>query len=80
VEQTRSVTVRDLPLPVHARLAARAAGRRQSLGEYLRDELMRLADAPSAEELEDRLRARKAATRTRLDVDEVLTARDADRA
>jgi plasmid stability protein len=46
-----NVLVRDVPDGVHARLQARAEQRGQSLQQYLAEELRRLADRPSMDEV-----------------------------
>lgn len=74
-----SITVRDVPQDARDRLASRAALSGRSLQEYLRTQLIELASRPTAEELLERVRSRKRGTRTRLDIDEVLELRDADR-
>lgn len=53
------IQVRDVPDDVHRALKARAAREGLSLSEYLRTELRRVAEAPTAAELLARLRARK---------------------
>lgn len=55
---TKSLTVRDLPLDAHAALAARAAAAGQSLQEFVRGELVRLAARPSKAEVMERARRR----------------------
>jgi len=47
--------------------------------EHLRNELIELARRPSVEQLLDRVGERKAATSTRLSIEEILEHRDADR-
>jgi antitoxin FitA len=76
---TIQITVRNVPEKVRDELAARAARRGQSMQEFLRVELERLAARPSVDEVLGRIRERKALARTRLDPDEILAARDADR-
>lgn len=53
------VQIRDVPEEVHRTLKARAAMQGTSLSEYLRAELARVAAAPTAAELETRLRSRE---------------------
>jgi plasmid stability protein len=53
------IQVRDVPDDVHRTLKARAAREGVSLSEYLRTELQRVAEAPTAEELLARLQARR---------------------
>ena len=55
----RLVQVRDVPEQVHRTLKARAARDGVSLSEYIRSELQRVAEAPTPDELLERLRARK---------------------
>ncbi len=75
----RSITVRDVPDATTDELATRAAASGRSLQEYLRMELIALAERPDPDVLVQRIRARKAATGTRLDADRILAQRDADR-
>jgi antitoxin FitA len=74
-----SITIRNVPQKTRDELAARAAGSGRSLQEYLRAELIALADRPSMEEWIRRVRERKDRTETYLSVEEILEARDADR-
>lgn len=60
-------------------MAARAAATGRSLQEYLRAQLIELAQRPDPESFVARLRERKRATGTRLDSDLILRYRDADR-
>ena len=53
-----AVQVRELSPDAHRRLKARAALAGQSLSEYLRIELERLASLPTAAEISSRVRAR----------------------
>lgn len=48
---TRTVQVKGVPEDVHRTLKARAASRGQTLSDYLRAEMQRLAVRPSADEL-----------------------------
>jgi hypothetical protein len=48
---SKLVQVKGVPEGVHRRLKARAALRGQTLSDYLRGEMQRLAARPSAEEL-----------------------------
>ena len=73
------ITIRNVPEEVRDTLKARAARRRQSMQEYLRAELERLAARPSIDELLDEVRARKAADPAYIGVENILRARDADR-
>lgn len=51
-----SITVRDVPEDVHRTLSVRAAAERRSLQEYLRGELVALAQTPSRDEWLARVR------------------------
>lgn len=57
----RTVHVRDVPDEVHRRLTARAAEQRRSLSELVREELVRIAERPTMQEMLDRLAGRAAA-------------------
>jgi antitoxin FitA len=48
---SRMIQVKGVPEPVHRRLKARAALRGQTLSDYLRGEMERLAARPSPDEL-----------------------------
>lgn len=74
-----SITIRDVPDETRDELAARAAMTGRSLQEYLRARLVELARQPDAEALMQRIRARKAATRSALPADQILADRDEDR-
>jgi antitoxin FitA len=73
------ITIRNIRTDVRDELAARAARKGQSMQEFLRHELERMAALPTAEDLLEKLRQRKGATGTRLERSDVLAARDADR-
>lgn len=74
-----SVTIRDVPDETRAELASRAARSGRSLQEYLRLQLIELAERPDPDELLDRVRERKRRAGTRLDARSILELRDADR-
>lgn len=74
-----TITIRDVPEGTRDELAARAAGSGRSLQEYLRAELIALAERPSMEVLMRRVRERVERTGTRVSVAQILEARDADR-
>ena len=59
--------------------AARAARQRQSMQEFLRGELERIASLPSVDAWLQGVRERKAVAGTRVDPEQILRARDADR-
>jgi len=73
------ITVRDVPERVRDELAARAASRGQSMQEFLRAELERLASRPTVDAWLRQVRVRKRATQTRLTSGRILKHRDADR-
>jgi hypothetical protein len=54
-----NVLVRDLPAPVHARLAERAARAGLSLQQYLTDELTHLAARETVDEVLARVEGRR---------------------
>ena len=60
-------------------LAARAALRGQSMQEYLRGELERIATKPSVEVWLERVQERKAAYGTQVTANDIVEARDQDR-
>ena len=74
-----AITIRDVPDDARDELAARAARAGQSLQEYVRGLLVATAAKPSVDDVIARARARVAATRSRVDADAILAARDADR-
>ena len=73
------ITIRNVPEEVRDELASRAALQRQSMQEYLRGELERIASRPSVETWLDTVRERKAADGTRIPAKKIMSARDADR-
>ena len=75
----KSITIRDVPDETSGELAARAALTGRSLQEYLRAQLVELANTPDAEVWMARVRARKTATRSSIIAERVLAHRDADR-
>jgi len=75
-----SVTIRDVPDETRDELAARAARAGQSLQEYLRAQLTQLAAKPSPDQFWARVRARVETTGTHMTAEQILAARDADRA
>jgi plasmid stability protein len=74
-----SMTIRDVPDETRDELAARAARAGQSLQEYVRAQLVALADVPDQAELWDRVRHRLRVTGTHVSADDILAARDSDR-
>ena len=73
------ITIRGVPEDVRDELAARAALRRQSMQEFLRCELERIASRPSIDAWLQGVRSRKEAAGTRVRPSSILRARDADR-
>jgi hypothetical protein len=73
------ITIRDVPERVRDELAARAALQGRSMKEFLRAELERLAARPSIEAWLQQVRKRKRAAQTRVESDQILKNRDADR-
>ena len=73
------ITIRGVPEDIRDQLAVKAAERRQSMQEYLRTELERLAATPSVEMLLEEIRRRKEAAGTQVATAEILATRDADR-
>ena len=76
---TVQITIRGVPDEVRDELAARAALRGQSMQEYLRGELERIATKPSVEVWLERVQERKAVYRTQVTAADILEARDRDR-
>jgi len=76
---SKSITIRNVPDRASNELAARAARRGQSLQEFLRAELMALADRPDNRSLMEAIRTRKRAMGTTLASERVLELRDSDR-
>ena len=73
------ITIRGVPEAVRDELAVRAALQRQSMQEFLRGELERIASRPSVDEWVREIRERKAAYGTHVPTSVILAARDADR-
>ena len=73
-----SVTIPDVPDDTRDELPARAARSGQSLQEYLRSQLIALAQRPSPEQLWERVQHRVRATGTRLPAEVILAERDRD--
>lgn len=75
-----AITIRGVPDEVRNELAARAARSGRSMQEYLRGELIRLADRPDAEAVLARIAEQKRRTETRISAGEILALLDAERA
>lgn len=73
------ITIRGVPEHVRDELAVRAASQRQSMQEYLRCELERIASRPSLDAWLQGVRERKEAAGSRIAPSSILRARDADR-
>ena len=54
----KAIQIRDVPDDVHARLRARASAAGMSMSEYLRSELIRLADQETMDEVYQRILTR----------------------
>jgi len=73
------VTIRNVPEEVRDELASRAALQHQSMQEFLRCELERIASKPAIETWLQAVRERKQAAGTRVDASKILAARESDR-
>jgi hypothetical protein len=73
------ITIRDVPDDVRDELAARAALEGQSMQEYLRELLVRVAGRPSRREWLGKVRERKRAAGTRVPPEVILEQIRADR-
>lgn len=73
------ITIRNVPEEVRDELAVRAARQRQSMQEFLRAELERIAARPSLDAWLQGVRERKTVAETRVEADRILRARDVDR-
>jgi plasmid stability protein len=73
------INIRDVPEKVRDELAARAALRGQSMQEFLRAELERMAGRPSLDSWLEQVRKRKRAAQTRVSPKQILENRNADR-
>lgn len=74
-----SITIRNVPDRTRNELAARAARSGRSLQEYVRRELIALADKPDMEALLARIERRKEVCQTTLSAEDILAYRDEDR-
>lgn len=74
-----AITIRDVPVETRNELAARAAKAGQSLQEYLRAHLIAVAARPDRDEVIARARARVHALGSKVTVESILEAKDADR-
>lgn len=76
---TTTITIRNVPGSTRDELAARAAQSGRSLQEYLRAQLIDLAERPDLQTVLARIRERKALTGGSLPAERILALRDADR-
>ena len=74
------ITIRGVPEEVRDELAARAALNRQSMQEFLRTELERIASRPSLATLLAEVHRRKEAAGTHVPASMIIESRDVDRA
>lgn len=74
-----SITIRHVPDGTRDELASRAARSGRSLQEYLRKELIDLADRPDPSALAERVAERKRRTGSSLATERIIDHRDADR-
>jgi hypothetical protein len=74
-----SITIRDVPVAARDELAARAAASGRSLQQYLRGELIRLAEQPDTTAILERARERVRVTGEGLTSDQILDFIDAGR-
>jgi len=74
-----SITIRDVPGATRDELAARAAASGRSLQQFLRAELIKLADRPDNDAILARARDRVRQTGESLSVDQIVDLRDSGR-
>jgi len=75
-----AITIRDVPDDTRNLLAARASASGRSLQQYLRAELIRLAERPDNVAIVARAQDRLRHTGESLTTEQILQLRDADRA
>ena len=73
------ITIRGVAEEVRDELAVRAAQRHQSMQEFLRGELHRIASRPSVEDWLQGVRRRKEAAGTQVPASSILEALEAER-
>ncbi len=73
------ITIRNVPEEVRDELASRAALKRQSMQEYLREALERMASVPSREVVLERARRRVEASDSRVTSAEIVRMLEEDR-
>lgn len=74
-----AITIRDVPDEVRDELAARAARSGRSLQEFLLAHLVQMASHPPVDDVVARTRIRVAATATCLSLEDILSAKVAER-
>ena len=74
---SKMIQIRNVPDGLHRRLKARAAQEGRSLSDYLLEELRRMAERPTLEELRQRIAAREPVRLDELVADVVRAERDA---
>src|SRR5690606_32923162 len=79
LQRVVAITIRDDHDEIRDELAPRAARAGKSLQEYVRGLLITAATKPSVDDVIARARARVAATGSRVDPEEIVADRDADR-
>ena len=67
-----NITIRNVPDEVRNTLSERAAREHKSMQEYLREQLVKMADKPTIEEWVDQVQARVKASGTRIGRDEIV--------
>ena len=73
-----SITIRDVPKTTRDELAAKAARSGRSLQQYLRSELIRLADKRDMAEIIERAQERARRTGTGLTIEQIMSYKHAD--
>lgn len=73
------ITIRNVPDHVRDELATRAASRRQSMQEFLLQELEKLVEKPSIEDWLARVRVQKKVMPRQISSEMILGSRDLDR-
>lgn len=73
------ITVRDVPDAVRDELAARAARAGKSLQEYLRAMFVEAVDHPTVDDVIAQARTRVETTGSRVRIETILAAKDAER-
>ena len=73
------ITIRNVPEEVRDELASRAALKRQSMQEFLREELERMASVPSREVVLERARRRVEASNSRVTPADIVRMLEEDR-